>query len=189
MAVAVYPHLDALLQERGLSILELKRIIEDRYGLAVDFNKLQSLAGSEPVDQTDLTLAGAVATVLGVSLNDLFSVEALPTETPFAPEVSLLSDAQSQRLSDLLTRQDEGTLDSKDARELEQLVDEYGRTVREYHLRSYAAKQGISFEEAEREVDRRFAAESTWLRDLDASPGGREALIEQVRQKRSSASR
>ena len=188
MAVSVYPHLDALLRDRGLSILELKRTIEDRYRLVVDLATLQSLAGSEPVEQTNLALAGAVATVLGVRLDELFTIEAVPTALD-APVDSFLTDAQSARLAALLDQQDHAELNADETNELATLLDEYGRNFREHHLRSYAAKQGISFEEAVREVDRRFATESTWLRDLDATPGGRQALIEQVKQQRSSASR
>jgi len=188
VAVAVYPQLDALLRDRGLSVLEVKRAIEDRYGLVVDLAMLQGLTGSEPVDLTDLTLAGAVATVLGVSLSDLFSIEATPASGGLPAGGEHLSNEASRRLLELLTLQDSGNLNERETNELQQLVDEYGRSFRDEHIRHYAMKVGISLADATRQADSRVSGALTWLRDLDAQPGGRQAFIERVKQRRASAS-
>ena len=188
MAVSVYPHLHALLRDRDLSILELKRTIEDRYRLVVDLATLQSFAGSEPVEQTNLALAGAVATVLGVRLDELFTIEAVPT-TLDAPVDSFLTDAQSARLTALLDQQDHAELNTSETDELADLLDEYGRLFREHHLRSYAAKRGISFEEAVHEADLRIAEASDSARRMDDDPGERQRLAMRVKQQKASTRR
>ncbi len=79
MRVAVYPRLADLLEEQHLIIQELERRIAERFGIDVASAGLQRLVERSPLRQTDLELAGAAAAALGVGLDDLFTVAALPS--------------------------------------------------------------------------------------------------------------
>lgn len=76
MSVTVYPRLAELLEEHHLTLAELEGRIATQFGSAVDTQGLVRLAESTPVRQADLELAGATAAVLGVGLDDLFTVAA-----------------------------------------------------------------------------------------------------------------
>ena len=66
MGVAVYPRLSELLRANQLTVAELERQIEQRFGLEVDPKTLYRLSHTDPVQRADLQIAGAAAAILGV---------------------------------------------------------------------------------------------------------------------------
>ena len=189
MTVAVYPRLDELLRERNLTIADLKRQIHERYGLELDSRTLDRLARPEPVQRTDLTIAGAAAMVLGVGLGDLFFVEAIPVAVGPPPEDDYLDEDQTQRMGALLDLQDQRPLGEHEQRELDALVDEYGRRFTEHHLRKYAEAEGIPLERARREADERIASASAWWQAIEANPRRRRAFVARAKRRLAASER
>jgi hypothetical protein len=179
MGVAVYPRLDALLRERRISVAELARQLEQLFGLSVDPKTLYRLAASDPVQRADLNIAGAVASVLGVGLDDLFDVRAVRVDLGES-EDEILDPIKSQRLADLFDRQSRGILNPAGRDELETLVAEYSGLLHQRSIREFAQRQGISVEQAEREtaVDLERALE--WWREFESDPSIRERLAATV---------
>ena len=134
MAVAVFGQLDDLLRQRNLTVADLKRQIEEQYGLDVDAAALERLAGHETLHHIDLKVVGAAASVLEVSLDDLLLVVALPAGLILPQtEPSFLTPEESRRLTELFDRQDEGTITDAEQRELESLVyDVYGYLIQDW---------------------------------------------------------
>ena len=64
MSVAVYPRLSALLRAANLTVAELERRIEQRFGLRVDPKTLYRLAHSEPIQRADLGLEAPAGATL-----------------------------------------------------------------------------------------------------------------------------
>jgi hypothetical protein len=122
VAVAVYGQLDRLLRERSLTVADLKRQIEERYGLDVD--ALDGLTGPHAVQQADMTVAAAAALVLGVELGDLFAVDASAVDLDPALESQLLDEEPIRRIRALLDLQEEQGLSEPERQELETLVAE-----------------------------------------------------------------
>ena len=58
MALTVYPRLGELLRERDMSVAELTRRIEQRYGRSVDPKTLYRLTTREPIQRVDIALIG-----------------------------------------------------------------------------------------------------------------------------------
>ena len=190
MAVAVFGQLDHLLRERNLTVADLKRQIEEQYGMDVDVAALDRLAGPEALHHTDLKVIGAVASILEVSLDDLLLVVALPAGLIRPPtEPSFLTEEESRRLTELFDRQDAGLLTADEQRELETLVyDKYGQRSIEYSQRREAKRRGVSLEQVQREDDERIASATKYLKWLDADPRRRQELAERVRGRKASAS-
>src|SRR5919201_1028566 len=149
MGVVVYPQLGTLLHAHGLSVAELERRIEQRFGLREDPKTLYRLASAEPVQRADLEIAGAAAAVLGVELGELFDVHAVPVDDREGIE---LDPVQSRRLADLFDRQAAGALSAQEQAQLELLVGEYSRRLHERRIRELARQRGISVEQARREA-------------------------------------
>ena len=187
MSVAVYPQLDELLRERNLSVAELRRRIEERYGLVVASETLDRLARSEPVQQTDLTIAGATAKILGVELGDLFAIEAIPIDGGATTEEDFLDPEQGQRMAELLHLQDVRPLGEAEQCELQTLLDEYGLRLNEYLEREIARKQGVPVEQVRREADEHVARASAWWQWINANPRRRRAFEEHAKQRRDRA--
>ena len=185
MAIAVFGQLDHLLRERNLSLADLKRQIEERYGLEVE--ALDGLIGPQAVRQADLTLAAAAAIVLGVDLGELFAVEELPRGAAESAGQSFLTEDQTHRLWALLDLQDERDLTEDERRELCALVDEEGRRFGAYHLARYAARRGISTEEAQRESDEGIAEAAALNAWLDADPRNIEKYVEDAKRRLASS--
>ena len=120
---------------------------------------------------------------------DLFAVEVSPASVSASQGDRFLDEEQTRRLWALLDLQGERDLSEPEQRELEALVDEYGDKFQEYHLRSYAAKQGISVDQARAESDERVAKARAWLDWLEADPRRRRAFRERAMRGRSSVPR
>ena len=175
MAIAVYPRLSELLRDKQLSVAELERLIEQRFGLSVNLKTLYRFTSSEPVQRADLEIAGAVAAVLGVGLGDLFDVRATPVDED-AREASVLDSAESRRLADLFDRQSRGILPAHEQGELEDLVGEYSRRLHEVRIREYARQRDISVEQARSEMQRDLDQSVAWWQEFQADPAGRTAV-------------
>ncbi len=174
MSVVVYPRLAELLEEQHLTIAELERRITERFGLAVDPADLSRLAETAPLHQTDIALAGAAAAALGVGLDDLFTVAALPGQDEAGLDV--LDREESSRLAALLDR--EGPLHVDEQADLERLLARYGQLLHERRMQTLARRRGISVEEAEQERAEQLAAARAWWDAFDRDPARDQALTE-----------
>ncbi|MGH2350118.1 MAG: hypothetical protein ACRDI2_14950 [Chloroflexota bacterium] len=184
MTVAVYPRLGEVLREKNLSVAELGRRIEQRFGLSVDRKTLYRLASSDPIHRADLDIAGAAAAVLGVGLDDVFEVQTAAADAGDESPSPDLDPEQSRRLAELLTRQGERKLTKAERAELESLVAEYGRRLHQYNLRQIAQSRGTSEEQVRREQQGELDRVLAWWREFEASPERRQALTDEVRRRR-----
>jgi transcriptional regulator with XRE-family HTH domain len=187
MSVAVYPRLNELLRAKGLSVAELERQIEQRFGLSVDPKTLYRLASSEPIQRADLEIVGAVAAVLGIGLDDLFAVYAVPRDDQDGTGAFDLAPAESQRLADLFERQARGSLSEDEQHQLEALVADYGRRLHERRLFELARQRGISVDQARREAAANLNEALAWWRTFAADPARRRAVISRARRGRKQA--
>jgi transposase len=180
MGVAVYPRLNTLLRERNLTVAELERRIEQRYGLTVDPKTLYRLTAAAPVQRADLEIAGAVAALLDVGLDQLFDIHAVPVgeEDKATP---VLDAEQSLRLSELFDRQARRSLTSDEQDEIEALVTDYGRRLHERRLHELAQRHGISLDEARREAASRFEEALAWWSAFEANPALRATAAKRAR--------
>jgi hypothetical protein len=185
MSIAVYPRLSAILEERHLSVEDLGRQIEERYGITVDRGTLQELMMAAPMERTDLAAAGATAAALGIGLDELFSVQALPVLLDLPEPEPLLSSEKSRRLDDLFDRQDDGTITEAETCEIEALVAENGHLLHERSVHEYAAAHSITEEEARQYIRATFEQAVEWWRAFEADPRLRRALIASAKGKRS----
>jgi hypothetical protein len=183
MGVAVYPRLSELLHQRSLTVAELGRQIERRFGLAVDPKTLYRLANVAPIQRADLEIAGAVATLLDVGLDDLFDVRVVPDTEGTDSESNVVSSTQSQRLSELFDRQARGALLPTEAAELEASVAAYGRQLHARRLRELAEQRGISIEEAGRVAEGEFDRAREWWQTFEADPERRQTVIGRVKKR------
>lgn len=180
MSVAVYSRLGELLEARNLTVAELGDQITSRYGLVVDAESLRAWVRDAPVQRADLELAGAAAAILDVSLADLFDVNAVPD---LPEEVSLLDEADEERLSELLELQQSRELSGAEAGELAALVAEWGRRAVERGLQMRASQRGISVEQARRELEAELAEASRWWEAFQSDPARRRKVIAKLRRR------
>jgi hypothetical protein len=176
MGVAVYPRLGDLLRTRNISVAELERRIEARYGLSVDRKTLYRLTSPGEVQRADLKVAGAAAAVLGVDLGDVFDVQVIPTVSDEEHPADLDPD-QAQRLALLLDLQGRRTLTPSERSELHALVAEYGRRLHEWQLQEIAQQRGLSLEETRAEVAADLGEALEWWRGFQADRRRRRAAI------------
>lgn len=188
MAVAIYGQLDRLLRERNLTIDDLKRQIEQRYGLVVEDATLDRIARPTPEGYANLTAAGAAASVLGVGLDDLFAVSAISIDDD-PSKLSFLSEDETQRLWALQDLQDERKLSHDEQHELEGLMETYGRRLNDFYRQREAHGRGVSAEQVEHEEAERIAKATSWLASLESDPARYAAFVERVKQQRASSLR
>jgi hypothetical protein len=162
VGIAIYPRLDALLRARDLSVAELERRIEQRFGLRVDPKTLYRLTHADPIQRADLEIAGAAATVLGVGLDDLFEIQASAVDEVESDPQFDLTPQESRRMSDLLYKQQLTGLSPDEKDELDQLVSEYGRRLHERRLRQIAQKRGVSVEQTREDLARELDEAVKW---------------------------
>jgi len=179
MSVSVIPRLRQLLDQRGLTIAELERRIEQDYGERVDPKGLYRLASDAPMQRADLRIAGAAASVLEVGLGDLFTIEA--TRLGGAqPQATYLTPEQARRLAQLLDRQARGRLRPDEQHEIDELVQAYGQRLQDARVRAYASQRGLSLDQARaalrRDLDEHvhaFQAERAAAAPREAPPPSR----------------
>ena len=184
MGVTVYPQLGALLAARKLSVSALERQIEERFGISVDPKTLYRLTQAAPVQRADLEIAGATAAVLGVGLDDLFRVEAIPVAGTADADEDDLPPTQSARVAELFGFQARRLLSEDERAELEALVAEYGRRLHERHVRAYAEQHRVPVEEARTTIEGELAEAERWWQAVQVDPARRRALLRQVKRRR-----
>jgi hypothetical protein len=183
-SVAVFGQLDHILRERNLTLADLKRQIEERFDSVIDTAGLDALAGAETLDRANFALIGAITDTLGVTLDDLFAVQASPVRVPASPPASFLTERQAHRLHELLDQQGEHKLSADERRELEILVyDEDGRRLIDYYRRKQAQEQGISLEQVRREEAEHIEWAKKRPRQLHADPHHAQDLANRRRQR------
>jgi transcriptional regulator with XRE-family HTH domain len=176
MSVVVYSRLAELLKERNLTVAELERQLKERFGLAVNPKTLYRLTQAAPVQRADLEIAGATAAVLGVGLDDLFAVDARPTDDNGEADLRILGPADSRRMAVLVDRQAHGLLSAEEWAELEKLVATYGRLLHERRVREAARKRGQPVEQVRREMEESLAQAMNQWRAIAAAPTQQPAL-------------
>lgn len=150
MTVVVYSQLGELLQARRPSVADLERQLRQRFGLTVNTKTLYRLTKPEPIQRADLEVAFATAAILGVSLDDLFTMRTLPDEVDGTAPV--LDPAASRRLAELFDRHAARPLTHAEQAEIDGLVLDYSRLARDRELRRYADAHGRSLEQARDQV-------------------------------------
>src|SRR5258708_9426056 len=172
--ISVSPQLGSLLQERQMSVAELLRRIEGRFGLAVEPKTLYRLTRPEPVQRTDLTIAAAAASVLDVTLDALFVVSEVPFSDvgPSGPDGA---PELARRLSELFATQSTRELTVAEEVELRALLAQYAHAQPQSRIQSIAEKQGITIDDARREVETTFASVETEWTAFQRSPRARAA--------------
>jgi len=158
MSVVVYPRLAELLAARQLSVAELERRIEERYGLTINAKTLYRLTQPAPIQRADLEIAGATAAILGVGLDDLFMVTAVAADEDDEADSRVLNPEDSRRMAVLIDRQAQRLLSDEEWTELEALVATYGRLLHERRLRERARRRGIPYEQEKRETEAHLIA-------------------------------
>lgn len=181
MVVAVYPRLAELLRARHLTLSELHRQIEQRFGISVDSGALELLVEARPVRQTDLEVVGAAASVLGVGLGELFEVVPIPASLE---EERFLSPEQSGRLAALFDLRARRGLSEAEAAELDHLVAENGRTLEEHLVREIARKRGQTVEQVREESDASLHDALAWWREIQADPRRYQELVTELKHQR-----
>jgi len=189
MGIAVYPRLNELLRAHDLTVAELERRIEGRFGLQVDPKTLYRLTHTDPIQRADLEIAGAVAEILGVGLDDIFDVQVTPTIGDEAQASSDLTSEESRHLAELFDRQATAGLAAAERVELELLVEEFGRRLHERRLREIADLRGISVEQARSEVAHELDAAVQWWQRFEADPENRRTLTASVRRRQKRTTR
>ena len=180
MGVVVFPRLGEWLRARNLSVAELERRIERRFGLAVDPKTLYRLAAPEAVQRADLEIAGAAASVLGIGLDDLFAVEAVPADEAEGGG-PVLGRAAARRLAELFDRQARTGLSQPEQTELDALVADYGRRLHERRLRELARRRGVPLARARRKAQAELDGALGWWRAFEADPARRRAVAARAR--------
>lgn len=188
MSVLVYPRLSELLREKNMTTSELARAIEERLGLRVSLRTLERLTHTTPIRHADLELAGAVASVLNVELNDIFMVEATSVADDVEDKVDdILDPDQSRRMRELYDRQGQRSLTDDERTELDGLVAAYGHRLHERRMRELARRRGISVEQAERDTAADLADALDWWQEVQSDPARLEALVADALARRDSS--
>jgi hypothetical protein len=152
MSVAVYPLLGALLRDRNMTITDLEREVARQYGITAERGTLERLMQPVPIHRADMDVAGAVAKALNVGLDDLFDVRAV-RDGQGVESTDYLSPSDTQALTRLFTRQDEGLITDDEQQRLDALVAKQAQLVTEQWLRQIAAAQHRTLEDVSAEID------------------------------------
>jgi len=167
MSVTVYSRLDELLRQSGMTVSDLERRIDERFGVVVDPGALDRLLRDAPMRQADLTVVGAIAAILSVEVGELFVVQAVPIEADVEENTSDLNPRDSQRLSILF---DQRSLSSDEQVEMKQLVAKSARHMRERRVRQYARRHDMPKEQARQEMESSFQEALAWIKDFESDP-------------------
>jgi hypothetical protein len=187
LPVTVYPRLGDVLRRKNLTVAELERQIEQRYGVLVDRKTLHRLTYPEPIERVDLEVTGAVAAVLGVGIGELFEVEAvaLGGGEGGGGEAGELTPEESSRLSELFDQQSRRALREGEQVELDGLVAKYGQFLRERLLRARAQRERVLLEEARARTDAELHRLLVWWHPIERDEAWRRRLASRVRGRRS----
>jgi hypothetical protein len=185
--VTVYPRLGDVLRRKNLTVAELERQIEQRFGVLVDRKTLHRLTYPEPIERVDLEVTGAIAAVLGVGMGELFEIEAvaLGGGESGGGESGELMPEESRRLSELFDQQSRRALRESEQVELDGLVAKYGQFLRERLLRARAQRERVLLEEARARTDAELQRLLVWWRPVERDETWRRRLASRVRGRRS----
>ena len=113
---SLWSNLGMLLAEHNMSVLALHKRLQEK-GVSVNLKSLYRLASSQPLQKFDARIVKPICFVLGVDLSELISLE--------KPKLSLLKlDPVTQaRITNLLDKNNQGTITKRERAELERLVD------------------------------------------------------------------
>jgi len=113
---SLWSNLGMLLAEHNMSVLALHKRLQEK-GVSVNLKSLYRLAGSQPLQKFDARIVKPICFVLGVDLSELISLE--------KPKLGLLKlDPVTQaRITNLLDKNNQGTITKRERAELERLVD------------------------------------------------------------------
>jgi hypothetical protein len=113
---SLWSNLGMLLAEHNMSVLALHKRLQEK-GVSVNLKSLYRLAVPQPLQKFDARIVKPICLVLGVDLSELISLE--------KPELSLLKlDPVTQaRTTNLLDKNNQGTIAKRERAELERLVD------------------------------------------------------------------
>ncbi len=170
MSVTMYSRLGELLRTKSWTVAELERHIDEHFGVLVDPDVLDRLMRDGPIRHADLSAIGAVATVLGIELGDLFRVRAIPIDADAEEDMSDLSRKDSRCLDMLVARQDRGPLLESEQADMRELITKSARHMHERRVRQYARQRRISEEQARREMEDSFDEAIDWLRAFESDP-------------------
>ena len=185
MGVVVYPRLGDVLTAKDMTVADLKRAIEGRYGMRVSLVTLYELAlAPERLHHVNIEAAAAAASVLDVTLDDLFVVEMSPNGANADTNGRILTRAESRRLEELLDRQGRTALSPAEQNELDHLIAMYGERLHERSVRDMAHARGVPVEQVRREAEVAVTEALDWLRAFESDPRNRQAVAELVKQRR-----
>jgi len=191
MGVMVYSRLGDVLRARNLSVDDLRRQIASRFNLAVDARTLDRLTRDERVRRPDVEIAAAAA-ALDVGLDDIFLVDAVPTDGESVVGVDMSDDEeddvlapeQSRRLSDLFDLRGRRPLTDDERAELDALVGAWGRAFSEREFSEVARRRGIPVEQVRAESLAETERVLAWWKDVEADPARREEVVRDARERR-----
>jgi len=184
MGVMVYPRWGEVLDAKSMTAPELRRAIEERFGLTVSEKALYVLALAPSLERVNLKVAGAAATILDTSLDDLFAIDTAASAADSEAERSVLSPRDPRRLSELFDRQDYSDLSEAEEVELEGLVARYGHLLHERRMRALAEERAIPVDQVHSEVDAELDAARAWWREFERDPATRQAAIDAANRRR-----
>jgi len=183
MSVRIYSRLGDVLRHRGVSVIELRTSVADRFGIVADRRTLARWARPSRVRRLDLELAWAIASVLGVPLEEVFTAEE-PTDDGSRPGADSangpLDPARERRLRELYRLQGDRGLSDVEREEMSVLVAEYNHRAYERGVRAIAARDGREVTEVAATLDAERARVATWYAELDADPARREVLVREA---------
>jgi len=177
MSVTVYSRLDELLRQRGMTVSDLERRIDERLGVLVDPGSLDCLLRDAPMRQADLTVVGAIAAILGVEVGGLFVVQVVPIDAGTEENISDLNPRDSRRLSILF---DQSSLSVDEQVEMKQLVAKSARHMHERRVRQYARLRDMPKGQARQEMESSFQEALAWIKDFASDPQQQRAVDERA---------
>ncbi len=189
MGVLVYSQFGDALRTRNLTVDDLQCQIAARFDLAVRTRTLDRLARDERVRRPNIEIVAAAA-MLGVGLDDVLRVDAMPLGDEgavgtdmFDDEDDALAPEQSRRLSDLFDLRSRRPLTDDERAELDTLVGAWSRAVSEREFREVAQRWGIPVEQVRAEVLAETERALAWWKTVEADPVRREEIMRDARQR------
>jgi len=180
MSVMVYPLLGELLRDRAMTAPDLVQEIARQYGLTVGRDALERLMQPAPIRGADMEIAGAVAKILGIGLDDLFDVRAV-RDADDDEGGQVLSRSEERHIALLLDRQDEGTITVAEQEELDALIAAQAQRASETWLRAIAAERGRGVEDVRVEIQGEVQRTLEVWHDLRDDPDGQRKATEQAK--------
>lgn len=182
MGVAIHSRLGEVLESKDMTVTELGHEIKDRFGLSVNLKTLYELAlTEESIQRVNIEVVVAAAAVLGVSLDDLFTVRTTPNGVSREASGQILSAKESRWLAELLDRQGRARLSEAERTELDSLISTYGERLHEQSVQEIAHKRGMSVEQVRREAEAAVTEARDWLHAFEADPRRRQEVAELVK--------